>query len=353
MTTLLAFIFVLGILVFVHEFGHFIVARRCGIRVEKFSFGFGPKLIGKKAGETEYLISLIPLGGYVKLSGENPEESTGTNPWEFMAQPAWKRSLVIIAGPAMNFLLAIIVFWGLLFINGREIPNLESTVIGQLTPSGPAEKAGIQPGDKILSVNGAQVGNFDQMAEIIYQQVEKPVLVQWEREGEIHQKEITTFKEKTYDEKGEPRYIGKIGIGPLTTHKSLNLLESFTSGVELTAGLCGEIVKVLYGLITGATSIKTLGGPIFIAQAAGQTAQQGFGSLLFFTALLSVNLAILNLLPIPILDGGHLVFLALETVRRKPLSVKQRAVMQQVGLGFLLVLILFITYNDIFRLFSK
>src|SRR4030067_1438313 len=121
MTTLLAFIFVLGILVFVHEFGHFIVARRCGIRVEKFSFGFGPKLIGKKAGETEYLISLIPLGGYVKLSGENTEESTGTNPWEFMAQPAWKRSLVIIAGPAMNFLLAIIVFWGLLFINWREI----------------------------------------------------------------------------------------------------------------------------------------------------------------------------------------------------------------------------------------
>ncbi len=353
MTTVLSFVFVLGILVFVHEFGHFIVARLCGIRVEKFSLGFPPKLISKKVGHTEYMISWIPLGGFVKLAGENPEESTGSNPWEFMAQPVWKRSLVIVAGPVMNFLLAILFFWGILFVSGQHIPNLESTVIGQLTPGGPAEKAGLKPGDKVLSVNGTPVTDFDQMAGIIYQQVEKPVLVQWERKGQILQKEIKTFKEKVYDETGQSRLIGKIGIGPVTTHHSLNLFESFTKGIDATLGLCGQIFTVLYGLITGALSLKTLGGPIFIAQAAGQTAQQGISALLFFTALLSVNLAILNLLPIPVLDGGHLLFLAIEKIRRRPLTVKQRTVMQQVGMGFLLVLILFITYNDIFRLLGK
>ncbi|OGC94457.1 MAG: RIP metalloprotease RseP [candidate division Zixibacteria bacterium RBG_16_48_11] len=353
MTTALSFIFVLGILVFVHEFGHFLVARLCGIRVEKFSLGFPPKLISKKVGHTEYMISWIPLGGFVKLAGENPEESTGANPWEFLAQPVWKRSLVIVAGPVMNILLAILFFWGLLFFQGLEIANYESTVIGQLSPSGPAEKAGLKPGDKILSVNGTPVTDFKQMAGIIYEQVEKPVLVVWERGGQVFQREITTFKEKEYNKKGESRYTGRIGISPETSHRSLNLFESLTGGIGVTSKLCGEIFSVLYGLITGTMSLKTLGGPIFIAQAAGQTAQQGISALLFFTALLSVNLAILNLLPIPVLDGGHLLFLAIEKIRRRPLSVKQRTVMQQVGMGFLLVLILFITYNDIFRLLGK
>ena len=174
MTTALSFIFVLGILVFVHEFGHFLVARLCGIRVEKFSLGFPPKLISKKVGHTEYMISWIPLGGFVKLAGENPEESTGANPWEFLAQPVWKRSLVIVAGPVMNILLAILFFWGLLFFQGLEIANYESTVIGQLSPSGPAEKAGLKPGDKILSVNGTPVTDFKQMAGIIYQCKTRP-----------------------------------------------------------------------------------------------------------------------------------------------------------------------------------
>ena len=200
MTTFFAFIFVLGILIFVHELGHFLVARLCGIRVEKFSLGFPPKLISRKVGETEYMLSWIPLGGYVKLSGENPEESTGANPWEFMAKPVWKRALVIVAGPAMNFVLAFFLFWGILFVNGRQEAQMNSTVIGQLNPPGPADKGGIKPGDKILSVNGTLVTNFDQMAEIIYENVEKPVLVKWEREGQVFEKDIVTIKEKTYDQ---------------------------------------------------------------------------------------------------------------------------------------------------------
>lgn len=352
-TTALSFVFVLGILVFVHEFGHFIVARRCGIRVEKFSFGFGPKLMGKKLGETEYLISSIPLGGYVKLAGENPEESAGTNPWEFMAQPVWKRSVVIVAGPAMNFVLAFFLFWGILFFQGEQIPQSDITVIGQVTAGGPAEKAGIKPGDKILSVNGKSVSDFNQMAEIIYQNVEKPILIEWQRDGEVFHKEIVTFKERLYDEKGESKEVGKIGIGPPVTHRALGLFEALTGSLALTFGLGVDIFKFLYKLITGTFSLKMLGGPIFIAQAAGQTAHQGIFALLSFTALLSVNLAILNLLPIPVLDGGHLLFLAIEKLRGKPLSVRQRAVIQQVGMGFLLVLILLVTYNDIFRILDK
>src|SRR3990172_5470297 len=169
MITALSFIFVLGILVFVHEFGHFIVARLAGMRVEKFSLGFPPRLFSRKIGETEYILSWIPLGGYVKLAGENPEESSGDNPWEFMAKPIWKRSLVIVAGPAMNFILAILFFWGILFFHGQQIPQAETTVIGQVSPGGPADRAGLKPGARILSVNGTPVSDFDQMAELIYQ----------------------------------------------------------------------------------------------------------------------------------------------------------------------------------------
>lgn len=191
------------------------------------------------------------------------------------------------------------------------------------------------------------------MAQIIYQNVEKPVLIRWERNGQAFEKKITTFKEKVYNQEGQPQDIGKIGVGPLTTHVRLNLAKAFTGSVSLTWGLCRDIFTVLYGLVTGGMSLKALGGPIFIAQAAGQTAKQGLTALLYFTALLSVNLAILNILPIPVLDGGHLLFLGMEKLRKRPLSIKQRTVIQQVGMGFLLVLILFITYNDIFRLFSK
>lgn len=353
MTTALAFLFVLGILVLVHEFGHFIVARLCGVRVEKFSFGFGPKLLGKKIGETEYLVSGLPLGGYVKLAGENPDDATGGNPWEFMSKPIWQRSLVILAGPVMNFILAIVLFWGILFVSGRQIPHSETTVIGQVAVASPAEKAGLKSGDRILSVDGTEVTNFSQMADLINKQVEKPVAVRWEREGKVFEKEITTLKEKTYDENGRTIEVGRIGIGPTVTRESLNLFQSFYTSLALVIGLCGEIFRVIYGLFAQTVSMKALGGPIFIAQVAGQTAQQGFLSLLSFTGLLSVNLAVLNLLPIPVLDGGHLLFLGMEKIRRRPLSIKQRLVFQQVGMGLLLLLILLVTYNDIFRLFGR
>jgi regulator of sigma E protease len=351
MTTLLATIFVLGILIFFHELGHFLVAKKSGIRVERFSLGFPPKLIGKKIGDTEYCISWIPLGGYVKMAGEEPDEKEiKGEPWEFMSKPVHKRALVVFAGPAMNFILAILIFWGLIFFAGKQEIHQDTNQIGLVAPGGPADMAGIKPGDRITSINGIEVSTFRQMAKIIYEQVEKPVEVKWRRDGEKYTAMITTFKDRILDERGEIKYVGKIGIGPSYTTVKAGFFRSLLEGIETSVFILVESVKFIIGLITGTASVKLLGGPIFIAQVAGQTAKTGIVSLLSFMALLSINLSLVNVLPIPVLDGGHLLFLGIEKIKGSPLSIKQRMAMQQIGLAFLILLVIFVTYNDFLRL---
>lgn len=351
MTTLLATIFVLGILIFFHELGHFLLAKKSGIRVERFSLGFPPKLIGKKIGDTEYCISWIPLGGYVKMAGEDPDEKgIKGEPWEFMSKPIRTRALVVFAGPAMNFILAILIFWGIIFFAGKQEIHEDTNQIGLVAPGGPADKAGIRPGDRIVSINGIEVSNFIEMAEIIHQQVEKPVEVKWRRDGEEYTAMITTFKDRILDEKGEPKYVGKIGIGPSYTIVKVGFFRSFLEGVGGSAFIAVEVIKVLIGFFTGTSSVKDLGGPVLIAQTAGQIAKTGFVNLLAFIAYLSVMLSLINVLPIPVLDGGHLLFLGIEKIRGKPLSIKQRATFQQIGLTLLILLIIFVTYNDFLRL---
>ena len=352
MTTILSTLFVLGILVFVHELGHFLVAKKSGIRVERFSLGFPPKMFGKKIGETEYMISWIPLGGYVKLAGENPDEISG-QPWEFVSKPVLTRALVILAGPAMNFFLAILFFWGIFFFAGQQKVQDDQTVIGFVSQGSPAQLAGIKENDQILSINGIPVKNFKEMSELIHKHPEKKITVKWKRGGQVFEKEILTKKDKVLDETGKTKEIGKIGIGPVATRIKLNIFQSFAAALSITFTFCSEILKFLYGLVTGTLSLKLIGGPIFIAQVAGETARQGILSLMSFTALLSVNLALLNLLPIPALDGGHLLFLLIEKLRGKPLSLKQRSIIQQIGMAFLLLLIILVTYNDIFRLIDR
>ncbi len=350
MTTLVATIFVLGVLIFFHELGHFLVAKKSGIRVEKFSLGFPPKMIGKKIGDTEYCLSWIPLGGYVKMAGDEPDEvKLEGKPWEFMSKPVGIRALVVAAGPVMNLILAVFIFWGIIFFKGMQEIHEETAQVGLVAPGGPADAAGIKPGDTIVSINGIEVNTFRDMAQIISQQVEKPIEVKWIRDGEEFTAHVTTFKDRVLNEKGEMQEEGRIGIGISYTTIKVGFFKSFLEAVNTVIFILVETIKFLVGLITGTVSVKLLGGPLFIAQTAGQTAKSGFVYLLSFMALLSVNLALLNVLPIPVLDGGHLLFLSIEKIKGSPLSLKQRATMQQIGLAFLIFLMIFITYNDFLR----
>jgi len=353
LTTIVAAIVVLGPLIFFHELGHFLMAKRLGIKVERFSLGFPPKMVGFTWRGTEYCISWIPFGGYVKMAGETPDrEEVKGEPWEFLSKPTWVRGLVIFAGPAANFIAAILILWGVFFFGGQQVIRDDSTVIGSLLPGGAAEVAGLEVGDRILSVDGQEVHDFGSMADIIYKRVEEPVEVIWERQGKRSSATITTFRDEIIGEEGGPIEVGKIGIGPMIETIKVGFFKALIDGVISSIIISYEILKFLFHLITGGVSLKMVGGPLTIAQVAGETARQGFLSLLTFTALLSINLSLVNVLPIPVLDGGHLLFLGVEAVRGKPLSLKQRMWIQQVGMALLLLLMIFVTYNDILRLFE-
>ena len=349
MTTVFSFLFVLGILVFVHELGHFVAAKRAGIKVEQFSLGFPPKMLGKKIGGTEYCISWIPLGGYVKMAGENPEEELKGEPWEFMSKPVWTRVLIVSAGPIMNFALAILVFWGVFFFQGIQQVHTDKSIIGMVAEDSPAQRAGMEVGDEMLFINDQAVRSFDEMASIISSQVEKPVKIVWKRKGKEFSATIITAKDEILDKDGKKKVVGRIGVGAAYTVKRIGILAAFLEGVKTSVIILKETVRVVIGLVSGSLSLKMIGGPVLIAQVAGESAKHGFINLLFFTALLSVNLFLLNILPIPALDGGHLLFLALEKLKGRPLSVRFRALTQQIGFAFLILLLIMVTYNDVLR----
>lgn len=352
MTTLLATLFVLGLLVFVHELGHFLAAKKAGVRVERFSLGFPPKMIGKKIGDTEYMISWLPLGGYVKLSGESLEEEESNQPYSLQVQPAWVKAIIFAAGPIMNFLLALILLWGIFYVSGEAEWDKTKIVIGTVQKDSPAEKAGIKAGDMIISLNGQSVFQFDSLAQKVYSMPGQAVNLAWLSGKDTVRKSIVTMKEKTYNEKGETIFIGRIGIQQAFTRKPVGFFTAGSRAGITTVAFTGQVVRFVKGLFTREFSLKSVGGPVFISKIAGQEARRGFSQLLLFAALLSVNLALLNLLPVPALDGGHLALLAVEKIIRRPISIKTRAVIQQVGFGLLLLLIVFVTYNDILRLFQ-
>ena len=351
MTTFLSTIFVLGVLIFVHELGHFLVAKRSGIRVDKFSLGFPPSIFSKKMGETVYSIGIIPLGGFVKMAGENPDEEATGAPDEFMSKSILTRAAVIFAGPFTNFLVAWIIIWGVFIFQGEAVPP-ERAVIGMVEPGSPAEEAGLANGDIVTAVNGTGVADFGEMATIISAQVEKPVTLAWLRDGREMSATVTTYSEEAYNVSGEKELQGRIGVGWKVEYRSLNIIESLSKSFTTVVGFVVSIVSFVWDLITLKISAKMIGGPVFIARMAGQTAQMGITALMTFMAFLSVNLAILNIIPIPMLDGGHLVFLLIEKIKGSPMTINQRMVAQQIGLVFLLLLIVFVTYNDIARLIS-
>jgi regulator of sigma E protease len=352
MITLFATLFVFGVLVLVHEFGHFIAAKIFGIRVERFSVGFPPRAFGKKIGETDYCVSWIPIGGYVKLAGMI-DESMDTNvkgePWEFMSKPIWQRLIVVSAGIIMNFILAVIIFAGINLFMGIHEPK-GTTEVGAVSSGNPAEKAGIKEGDIIISINGTQVEKWEEMTKIVHNNPDQVLKVQWKRNEEIISAEIKTIKAKLPID-GDIKEVGIIGISPATIIKDVGLIQALSIGAKQFINFTGLIIITVKNIIVGNESIKeSLGGPIAIIKMTGESAKSGFASLLFLTAILSINLAILNILPIPALDGGHFFMLLVEGIIRRPLPVKAKIVIQQIGMALLLALIVFVIYNDLIKL---
>jgi len=352
MITILSTVFVLGVLIFIHELGHFLVAKWSGIRVDRFSLGFPPSILKKKVGETEYCIGVIPLGGYVKMAGENPdEEATGAS-YEFMSKPVRIRTAVVAAGPFMNFVLAWLILWGIFFIQGEAVTDPNRAVIGIVSPDSPAAEAGLMEGDVVTAINGTPVVGFVDMAVLISGQVEKPISITWDRDGQEMSATVSTYADETYDADGNKIAVGRIGVGEKGEYRSMGFFRAAYEGFSETVVFVKMIGEFVWDLVSFKISAKMIGGPVFIAQMAGQRAQLGFSALLVFMAFLSVNLAILNILPIPALDGGHLIFLLIEKIKGSPLTINQRMIAQQVGLVFLLIVIVMVTYNDIMRFIS-
>lgn len=351
-TTFFAFIIVLGVLIFFHELGHFLVARLCGVGVEKFSLGFGPRLFGKKAGITDYRVSAIPLGGYVKMVGDEPdaEVEPDLRHLSFTHKSVTKRILIVAAGPLFNMLLAALIFMGINMLHGSFIPL---PTVGTVTPQSPAQKAGIQPGDRIISIDGHTVDTWDDMKILISESGGKALGISVEREGGTLALEIApglTMDKNIFGEDVERFVIGITSSGDGYT-KDLSLIEAGKLSIYQTYNITKLTIVSVAKIIQGKISTKNLGGPIMIAEMAGQQAKEGTLNLVFFIALLSVNLAILNFLPIPVLDGGHLLFFFIEAIMRRPLNQKLREMAQQAGIFILILLMIFVFYNDISRIF--
>lgn len=352
LTTIVATAIVLGILVFVHEFGHFVLAKKLGVSILKFSLGFGPKLIGKKIGETEYQIAVFPLGGFVKPLGEDRHEEIKEEdrPRSLWAQPIWKRALIVSAGPFFNFLLTILIFT---FVNPFAIFPTETTpmpaVISNVSPGLPAERAGLKKGDVILSVDGKNISTWDELSKIIRNSGGKDLTLKVRRGNEIFEKTISPLLTK---EGGQEIY--RIGIVSPQSYPKVGPKYEFGNGFVRTGQVVEITVLVFVKILQGEISTRdALGGPIAIAQMAGEQARKGFVDLLYLIGILGVSLGIINLLPIPVLDGGHILFLVIETFLKKPLSLKKMEIAQQMGLILIILLMLFAFYNDLIRLFTR
>ncbi len=356
MNTFISFVVVLGLLVFVHEFGHFIWAKLFGVRVLKFSLGFGPKLAGKKYGDTEYLVSAFPLGGYVKMFGEGPDDEVdpAEKAYTFYFKPVWQRFIIVLGGPLFNILLSVVLFFLVFAISGMPQP-VDTTKIGGVGEESPAEKAGLKVDDVILTINGEETKSWETVAELIANSGGEQITLTVSRGNEILEINAQPALDKTkniFGEELEERFM--LGI----MRASDFVVEDVSIGKALSASFVQTwnfmyltsvgIVKIIQKVIPA----KELGGPILIAQMTGQSMREGWINLFYFIGLLSVNLGILNLLPIPILDGGHLLFFTIEAVMRKPLNTRIMEVMQQVGLVLLGSLMIFVFYNDLVRLFG-
>ena len=356
MTTLFSFILVLGLLIFVHELGHFLFAKLFGVRVLKFSLGFGPKVAGKVIGETEYVISAFPLGGFVKMFGENPDEQNiapEDKGRSFAHKPVWQRFMVVLAGPLFNLFFAIVLFF-LVFTFVGIPTSVDTTRIGKVNDNSPAAMAGVLKDDVIVSIDNKEMQGWMDVLEAVKNSQGKAIQMVVARANEKLPLELVPAIDSVknvFGEEVEQRYmIGIMKSDELTYEKS-SIWGALTSACQQTWMYITLTVMGFVKIIQQVVPASEIGGPILIAQIAGEQMKAGWMNLIYFMSLLSVNLGILNLLPIPVLDGGHLVFLTIEGLRRKPMNERAQIVAQQVGIGLLGSLMIFVFYNDIVRLF--
>ncbi len=351
---LIAFVCALGPLVFFHELGHYLVARLFRIPAQAFSIGFGHEILGwtDKQG-TRWKVGWLPLGGYVRFVGDmSPASNPGSlddvpehlRDSVFQARPVWQRFLVVLAGPAANFLLAIIIFAAFFSLLGTPRTN----VVGTVSPNSAAASVGIQPGDRILSIAGRATNSFDDIFNVVAMRPNETVKIEFERDGAVRDVRAKLGTDTIDDVSGQKFERGLLGIksGP-SVGEPVPIYRAVPMAVGYTASLTRSIVDGLVQLIRGQISPKQIGGPIKIAQVAGQGAELGALPFVQLLALLSINLGFINLLPVPLLDGGHLFFYAVEAVRRRPVSAQALDWAFRGGLAVILTLLLFTTINDL------
>ena len=353
-TSIIAFVIVLGVLIFFHELGHFLFARLFGVGVEKFSLGFGPRIFGWKAGITDYRVSAIPLGGYVKMVGEDP--SVEMDPEEiaisFTHKHVIKRLLIVAAGPFFNVLLAFLIFLCIFLFSGTYILR---PIIGDVQENMPAHESGLQKGVVIRAIDGQTISTWEEMAKGITASNGRPLVFSVQRMGEVITVEIKPIAKKTKNLFGEDiqqYFIGVASAGDVENRK-LGIGESLIESVRQTYSILELTIVAIAKLIKGTVSTKTIGGPIMIAELAGQQAKEGALNFVFLIALLSVNLAIINFLPIPVLDGGHILFFLIELIIGRPVNMRTREIAQQAGIFILITLMIFVFYNDLSRIFTS
>lgn len=347
----IGFIVLLGVLIFIHEFGHFIVAKAAGVKVLKFSLGFPPAMVKRTWGETEYILSWVPLGGYVKLLGEDPESDEEIPPEElpraFTSKSLLARTAIIAAGPVFNYLLAVVLLCAG-YLAG--LPVLAAD-IGKVVENSPAAIAGIHEGDVITAIDGVPIRRWDEMRATIEQNADNKVTITVERAGKSLDLAVVPQLSDQKDFFGRP--LGRIGVMPSGAKISLGFFGAISEGFRFTGHLTWLVVETVVKLFKGEVSAKALSGPITIAQASGESLRQGLFSFLFLMSFISINLAIINLLPIPILDGGHLMFFVIEAIIRRPVTGRVRQVATQVGFLFIIFLMVLVFYNDISRIATQ
>ncbi|HIX83730.1 MAG TPA: RIP metalloprotease RseP [Candidatus Megamonas gallistercoris] len=339
----IAIVFVFGLLVLVHEFGHFITAKKTGMRVDEFAIGFGPKIWSRQKGETVYSIRSIPLGGFNRIAGMEKGMDEDAGDRAYWARPVWARMIVILAGSVMNFILPFLIFAGIFFFNGIQTP-INEPVLGQVMEGEAASQAGLKMGDKIISINGEPVDSWTNFVEKVQGEDGKVLSVEFVRDNET----MTTSVVPKYDEQAKRALIGV--TAPVQT-QNVGFIDSIVLAFATVINIIYQMYSALVGMITGTVAAE-LSGPVGVAQMTSQAAHLGIVPLLQFAALLSLNLGIINLLPIPALDGGHFVVLLVEALRGKPIEAKYVRVVQMAGIILLLSLMFFATAQDIGRLFS-